>query len=453
MSPNPTNLPVLTWPVVTDTGGANGVVYHVFRDGVEIGSTPLTTYTDHDPLSDATYTYRVEAIDAAGNTSPLSTPSVITVDVTPPPQVPSAAGASPTQRPLITWGAVLDDSGIARYDVYRNGQLIGWSSAPTFVDSALYGRRRLRLHGGRGGRRRQPGPAVGAGLDHLRRRPAEAADAAAGDDADAGLARADVAERRRRQPVRLRPLHGVPRRRPDRRHRHHELRRHPRDRQRAARVHGHRRSTRPGTCRSPRRRRRWCTTRCRRRPSVSFTIPQPTSLPTLAWDGVERRPHRRLRRGRLPRLPRRAAPHDDDRAGLRRLLDRGLRLPCVLGHGGRRGRQREPRDPDDRGLRGPHPAAPAGQPDRCDADAEAGAELDRVERRHDRQQRRRPLQRLPQRRAARDRADAGLHRRLGDRERPLRVRRAGGGRRRQRARIRRPRRWSTRTSTGRSSRT
>ncbi len=92
VSPNPTNLPVLTWPVVTDTGGSNGVVYHVFRDGVEIGSTPLTTYTDHDPLSDATYTYRVQAIDAAGNASPLSTPSVITVDVTPPPQVPSAAG-------------------------------------------------------------------------------------------------------------------------------------------------------------------------------------------------------------------------------------------------------------------------------------------------------------------------------------------------------------------------
>jgi hypothetical protein len=45
-SPNPTNLPVLTWPAVSDTGGANGVVYHVFRDGIEIGWTPLATFTD-----------------------------------------------------------------------------------------------------------------------------------------------------------------------------------------------------------------------------------------------------------------------------------------------------------------------------------------------------------------------------------------------------------------------
>ena len=38
---------------------------------------------------------------------------------------------------MISWGTVLDYSGIARYNVYRNGQLIGWSSAPTYVDAGL----------------------------------------------------------------------------------------------------------------------------------------------------------------------------------------------------------------------------------------------------------------------------------------------------------------------------
>ena len=48
-----------------------------------------TAYADGDPLTDGAYTYRVEATDAAGNRTVPSDPQVLTVDVTPPPQVPA----------------------------------------------------------------------------------------------------------------------------------------------------------------------------------------------------------------------------------------------------------------------------------------------------------------------------------------------------------------------------
>ena len=95
----------LTWPTVSDTGGANGVVSHVFRDGVEIGSTPLATYTDHDPLSDATYTYRVRGDRRRRQHEPAVDAERDHGGRDPAAQVPSAAGYSPTQRPVITWGS------------------------------------------------------------------------------------------------------------------------------------------------------------------------------------------------------------------------------------------------------------------------------------------------------------------------------------------------------------
>ncbi len=63
--------PRLSWPAATDSG--SGVAgYSVFREGVRIATTTVTSYTDGSLTADGSYTYTVRAMDAAGNVSPSS---------------------------------------------------------------------------------------------------------------------------------------------------------------------------------------------------------------------------------------------------------------------------------------------------------------------------------------------------------------------------------------------
>ncbi len=57
----------LTWTASTDNVGVTG--YQIWRDGVMIGTTQNTNYDDQQSLPGATYSYRVVAYDAAGNTA------------------------------------------------------------------------------------------------------------------------------------------------------------------------------------------------------------------------------------------------------------------------------------------------------------------------------------------------------------------------------------------------
>ncbi len=59
----------LTWTGSTDNVGA---MYYVLRDGVRVGRTNTPGFHDYGLLPDHTYTYTVQAFDAAGN---LSTPT------------------------------------------------------------------------------------------------------------------------------------------------------------------------------------------------------------------------------------------------------------------------------------------------------------------------------------------------------------------------------------------
>ena len=66
----------LTWTSSTDDVAVTG--YRIYRDGVEVGTTPTNSYNDIG-LSPATpYIYRVAAYDAAGNQSELSGPVTVT---------------------------------------------------------------------------------------------------------------------------------------------------------------------------------------------------------------------------------------------------------------------------------------------------------------------------------------------------------------------------------------
>nr|WP_147653390.1 glycosyl hydrolase family 18 protein [Vulcaniibacterium gelatinicum] len=63
----------LAWQAATDNAGGSGVAgYDVFRNGVLVGSTAGTGYTDSGLAADTGYGYTVRARDAAGNASAQS---------------------------------------------------------------------------------------------------------------------------------------------------------------------------------------------------------------------------------------------------------------------------------------------------------------------------------------------------------------------------------------------
>jgi chitodextrinase len=66
----------LSWTAATDNVGVAG--YRVFRDGAQVGTSPAPSYTDSGLATATTYSYTVEAYDAAGNRSPASDAATVT---------------------------------------------------------------------------------------------------------------------------------------------------------------------------------------------------------------------------------------------------------------------------------------------------------------------------------------------------------------------------------------
>jgi chitodextrinase len=68
----------LSWSASTDTGGSGLAGYRVYREGVEIGTTTVPSYSDTGLAAVTSYTYTVEAYDNAGNSSVPSAPVSVT---------------------------------------------------------------------------------------------------------------------------------------------------------------------------------------------------------------------------------------------------------------------------------------------------------------------------------------------------------------------------------------
>lgn len=147
----------LTWSASTDptvsgdeTSGVAG--YKVYRDGSPIATLGLVTTYPNTGLTAATeYSYRVSAIDVAGNESAQSSASVATTtspgenpDITAP-SVPAGFTATATTATTIelNWSASTDPiiggaetSGVAGYQIRRGGTLIASVGlVTTYVDS------------------------------------------------------------------------------------------------------------------------------------------------------------------------------------------------------------------------------------------------------------------------------------------------------------------------------
>ena len=128
----------LAWTTSTDNTGVSG--YTVYRNGSPIGTTSgptATTYSDLTVSPSTTYSYTVDAFDAANNHANQSTARVVTtpavVTDTGPPSTPSITSATTLSsgRVDLAWTTSIDDVGVTGYTVYRNGSMIGTTSGPT----------------------------------------------------------------------------------------------------------------------------------------------------------------------------------------------------------------------------------------------------------------------------------------------------------------------------------
>ncbi|NBD73977.1 hypothetical protein GVX82_02965, partial [Patescibacteria group bacterium] len=136
---------VLSWDTATDT--QSGVAsYRLYRDGGVIATTtaPVTSFTDTTVATETSYTYRVSALDGAGNESTLSSAVVAdvpgTADVTPPTTPTGLArtinGTAPSVS--LTWSAATDaDSGVASYQLLRDGVPIATTTGTSYLDASV----------------------------------------------------------------------------------------------------------------------------------------------------------------------------------------------------------------------------------------------------------------------------------------------------------------------------
>ena len=127
-APSPTQVN-LSWTAATDNVAVTG--YRVERcQGagcsvfVEVAQPPGTTFSDGGRIASTSYSYRVRAIDAAGNLGPYSGTATATTpaptDSTPPtaPSNLTATATSPTQVNL-SWTAATDNVAVTGYRVER----------------------------------------------------------------------------------------------------------------------------------------------------------------------------------------------------------------------------------------------------------------------------------------------------------------------------------------------
>ncbi len=144
----PTNLRVadvtsdsvsLTWEASTDNIGVAG--YRVYRDKQLIQEVQGETYTDSGLEEDREYTYKVSAVDGAGNESQTSDEVIartsVADDEAPTPPLNLRADNVTTNSVSLTWEASTDNIGVTGYRIYRDKQLIQEVQGETYTDGAL----------------------------------------------------------------------------------------------------------------------------------------------------------------------------------------------------------------------------------------------------------------------------------------------------------------------------
>jgi fibronectin type 3 domain-containing protein len=126
----------LTWSASTDD--ASPISYRIYRNGVHVGTSTTTSWTNKTVAEVTTYSYAVRAIDAAGNLGDPSAPvSVTTPDVTAPsaPVGLTAAGHGDPARVELAWTASSDNVGVTAYEIARDGIVLGSTAQTSYADA------------------------------------------------------------------------------------------------------------------------------------------------------------------------------------------------------------------------------------------------------------------------------------------------------------------------------
>jgi fibronectin type 3 domain-containing protein len=117
----------LSWTAV-----ANATSYEVRRDGVSIGNAATTSFIDQTAANGHTYSYDVVAHNTAGS-SPVST-SVSASPTATAPAAPQGLFAPAGDNSVdLAW---LPSDRATGYNIYRDGNLIGTTSATTYSDTS-----------------------------------------------------------------------------------------------------------------------------------------------------------------------------------------------------------------------------------------------------------------------------------------------------------------------------
>lgn len=126
----------ISWTGSTDNIGVTG--YNIFRNGTQVGTSTTTSYTNTG-VAPGTYSYSVQARDAAGNVSPQSTVLNYTLPDEVAPTVPAGLTmvSNTTNSIRFSWTASTDNVGVTGYRIYRNGTLVGTSTTASYTDTGL----------------------------------------------------------------------------------------------------------------------------------------------------------------------------------------------------------------------------------------------------------------------------------------------------------------------------
>jgi hypothetical protein len=136
----------LNWSAASDNVGVTG--YRVYRNGVQVGTTTELTYLDPGLAPLTTYQYEIRAYDAATNVGPAASSSVTTTALAGAgsPSVPLLRATVQSGRQVrLTWKASTDDTGVAGYEVVRNGVKVGETRATSYLDRPGRGRFTYRV--------------------------------------------------------------------------------------------------------------------------------------------------------------------------------------------------------------------------------------------------------------------------------------------------------------------
>jgi hypothetical protein len=116
----------LSWLASTDNVQVDH--YQILRNGVPVGATDSTVFTDTAPPQHADLAYVVRAIDTNGNTTDSAPALISTPDWTPPTApVPTIAVTGTTVT--VRWSAAADNVGVVGYDVLRDDKVKGSMTA------------------------------------------------------------------------------------------------------------------------------------------------------------------------------------------------------------------------------------------------------------------------------------------------------------------------------------